>query len=293
MPYTLSHPAAVLLLGRAGLDRRTGAAALPLAAAVAGTLAPDLPYYLPMSAERIPTHSVVGLFTVDIVMGFALYSLWVGVLLQPALWLAPAGVQRRVPLARRVGLRERMASPRQVALIVLAIWLGAFSHLLWDSFTHSGMWATRRWPVLSQVVSGHTIYTWLQSATSILGLGLLALALAMWWVRTPPISPVAKGQGALRGLAAAVIVLAPIYAAWPLIAMTIRWWGSPWWQDWLISALLRYTTALTVVLMGVAVTWHVARWVVNYTRTSHWPPGQTARSTPEPAIMRRQPSQGS
>ena len=66
MPFTLSHPAAVLPL-------RTRAPALPFTALVIGSMTPDAEYYLPFEPfPRRLTHAFVGVPTVDLVLGIAM-----------------------------------------------------------------------------------------------------------------------------------------------------------------------------------------------------------------------------
>ena len=76
MPFTLSHAAAVL----PGI-RRTGAGRGPLAASalVAGSFAPDITYYadtaIPGAMEfGEVTHSVLGVFTVDVLIAALLVA---------------------------------------------------------------------------------------------------------------------------------------------------------------------------------------------------------------------------
>jgi Domain of unknown function (DUF4184) len=65
VPFTLSHPAAVLPL-------RTWTPALPFTALVIGSMTPDAEYYLPFEPfPRRMTHAFVGVPTVDLVLGLA------------------------------------------------------------------------------------------------------------------------------------------------------------------------------------------------------------------------------
>ena len=87
MPFTGSHPAAVIpLLG-------TG---LPASALVIGSMSPDIPYYFPFSTASWPTHSWLGMFTIDPLIGLAAWLLWHGLLSAPALAYAPPDVRCRL-----------------------------------------------------------------------------------------------------------------------------------------------------------------------------------------------------
>ncbi|SFP00961.1 protein of unknown function [Geodermatophilus dictyosporus] len=208
MPFTGSHPAAVLPFLRTGL---------PASALVAGSLAPDLPLYLPGMPEW-PTHGALAVVTLDVVLGGVLWALWHGLLAAPALAAAPAGLRRRV--TARVGLRPRLGSVRAVAALVAALALGAATHVGWDQFTHWWGWGTRRLPLLRAPV-GHLAgedwygYDIAQHASTVLGAVVVAGWLAVWWRRTPagpgdlrdtawPVWAGLLGLGALAGGAAAV-----------------------------------------------------------------------------------------
>jgi hypothetical protein len=67
MPFTGSHPAAVLPFART---------AMPASALVAGSVAPDLPLYLPTPYSAELSHQIVGVLTVDVLAGFLLFALW-------------------------------------------------------------------------------------------------------------------------------------------------------------------------------------------------------------------------
>ena len=82
-----------------------------------------------------------------------------------------------------------MPLPRLFWICVL-IYLGAVTHVAWDSFTHNNGWAVQSFPQLSAVlfkVAGHEVHCFglLQYASSLLGLGLLAWWSWQWYRRAP------------------------------------------------------------------------------------------------------------
>ena len=64
MPFTFAHPAAVLPLRRRFEWLKT----VPL---IVGSVAPDLPYYIPMRFNRLmlDTHTLAGVFWLDVPIG--------------------------------------------------------------------------------------------------------------------------------------------------------------------------------------------------------------------------------
>lgn len=89
MPFTPAHAAAVLPLGRT---------ALPMSALVAGSVAPDLPMFLPGRPGYEVTHSLWGVVTVDVLVAMAALWLWFGLVRDPYADVVP-WVRDRVPAA--------------------------------------------------------------------------------------------------------------------------------------------------------------------------------------------------
>ena len=203
MPFTFAHPAAVL-----PLRRLRPMSAVPL---IIGAMTPDVPYYLPWRIVRhMPetTHTFLGSFTLDLPMGLSLLAfLW---LLRLPL-AAPLGAEAR---AKCLGALERFGSrPLNWALAPLSILIGAWTHLVWDSFTHQDGWMVLRISALSAPVSffsytGELCHV-LQYASSVFGL----VVLAVWFTRLPlPAQESANGGRAGGGplLLAALLTAAAV-----------------------------------------------------------------------------------
>jgi Domain of unknown function (DUF4184) len=183
MPFTLAHPAAVLPL-RGVRYLRT----VPL---IIGALVPDTYDYVPANLSRYlhRAHSFDGSYTICIVLGYAL--------------LAALFVLRR-PLTALLSARARwlcltalapFSSPLEWVFAPIAFVLGAWTHLLWDSFTHIEGSMVLRFAALSATVSigsyHGTVYHVLQYVSSVLGLAVLA-----WWywrLPAPPATPATPG----------------------------------------------------------------------------------------------------
>lgn len=187
MPFTLAHPAAILPLRHVSFLRTA-----PL---VIGAVTPDVPYYLPLGLGgghtlrlRLDTHSLLGSCTVDLALGLALLAAVV-LLREPLTVLLSARgrwlcLQALEPFRRRAG--EWLLAP-------FAILIGVWSHLLWDSFTHSEGWAVRHFAALNDTITigwyTGEIFHLLQYLSSAVGLLILA-----WWYRRLRVPP-----GALAG----------------------------------------------------------------------------------------------
>jgi hypothetical protein len=181
MPFTLAHPAAILPLRQVRFLRTA-----PL---VIGAVTPDLPYYLPLGPGghalrlRLDTHSLIASCTVDLALGLAL--LLAVVLLREPLTVLLSARGRWLCLTalepfRRPGAAWLLAPP--------AILIGVWSHLLWDSFTHSEGWAVRHVAALNDTVTigwyTGEMFHLLQYLSSAFGLLVLA-----WWYRRLHVPP--------------------------------------------------------------------------------------------------------
>jgi hypothetical protein len=174
MPFTFAHPAAVIPLRRFRFLHT-----IPL---IIGSIAPDLPYYVPSRFNRlmVETHTAWGTLWLDLPIGLC-------VLLFAFLLRGPLTVLMS-PRARALSLQsmERFKrQPRHWLWALLAIYIGAWTHLAWDSFTHDNGLMVKRIAALSAPISigayNGTMCHVLQYVSSIAGL----LILAIWYFRLP------------------------------------------------------------------------------------------------------------
>lgn len=168
VPFTLAHPAAVLPLLRRPL--------VP-AALVAGSLSPDVPYFLPLPrsagswyepfVNATTTHAWPGALTVAVPTAGLLLAAW-WVVRPPLRALATAGDPRVAPPE---------GGWRTAWWVVVSLVLGVATHVAWDSFTHGEGAVVQhvawlREPVVGGVSGGRL----LQHLSTALGLAVLA-----WW----------------------------------------------------------------------------------------------------------------
>ncbi|MFD5088558.1 DUF4184 family protein [Kitasatospora sp. NPDC058406] len=181
MPFTLSHPAAVLPLLRAAGERGP----LVASALVAGSLAPDVPFFAESLLPGVYrhgrlTHRWWAVPTVDVAVAAVLVAGWHGLLrgplvgLLPERWAGPAEALT-VRRSRRADLEPRVVSGSDAAWFAASAALGAASHVGWDAFTHGGRLGARLVPALERpVAGGPPLYTVLQYGTSVPALAAVA-----------------------------------------------------------------------------------------------------------------------
>ncbi|MEU3084849.1 DUF4184 family protein [Streptomyces albidoflavus] len=179
MPFTLSHPAAVLPL----LRRPFVPAYL-----VAGAVAPDVPYFLDVLgvSENSPqdwygpflnatqTHSLgVGpMAALPLAIGLvAAYRM----LRAPITALLPSGLH----LPESEPTTGLLAKAHHTMWLLVSALIGIASHLAWDSFTHGdGFLVTHVQPLRASALGGLTVARLLQYAST--AFGLAAVGWHLW-----------------------------------------------------------------------------------------------------------------
>ncbi|MFD3500310.1 DUF4184 family protein [Streptomyces sp. NPDC058676] len=234
MPFTLSHAAAVLPAVRTD---GSGRGRLVPAALVAGSFAPDMTYYAASVVSGAMefgefTHSFAGVFTLDVLVAWALVGLWL-LVREPLVALLPPARQGRVATLSRCGTPRARVRPVSLAWWYVSAALGALTHVVWDAFTHLDRWGMRMFPVLGEKVAGSPLYWYLQYGGSAVAAVVIAVFVGHALRRAPAAEPV--GVPALsvgdRWWAGAVIGGCAVVAA---VQRATRWWdywgstAKPW-----------------------------------------------------------------
>ncbi|SEM53734.1 DUF4184 family protein [Streptacidiphilus jiangxiensis] len=217
MPFTFSHPAAVLPLLREGRGRG------PLIATglVAGSLAPDLPFFLdsPLPGSYglgRSTHRAWAVPTLDVALAAGLAGAWYGLLREPVVALLPQPLAGRVDALTGPARKPADLRPADAAWFAASAAIGAFTHVAWDAFTHHGRWGERHWPALGHRIAGRMpVYQALQWTTSAAGLAALAVAARRPLAETPAAgAPVDDAAVAGRVVVAASTLLGAGHRLW-------------------------------------------------------------------------------
>lgn len=182
MPFTFSHPAAVVPLARWKHFN------LQFSALVIGSMSPDIEYFLYIPRDVQFGHTVCGIFLFCVPAGFILLWIFHRILKFPLLSLLPLSHQERLfPLAEEF----HFAPFKRLAIILLSLIIGAFTHLGWDSLTHHYGWAVKEIPAMNMLIKGtflgsFRIYEILQHGSTLLGGGLLVYWYIKWFRNAPP-----------------------------------------------------------------------------------------------------------
>jgi len=141
MPFTPTHIAAVVPI--AAVCRQ-----LPFSGLAIGCMVPDLPVFCPF-VDYAVLHSPLGVLTNCLPIGIGIFLVFQCLIKIPVVSLLPRWIQDRIGAN---GLPFVLPSFRFVMLVSISIVIGAYTHLIWDSFTHEGRWGTILVPVLNENV---------------------------------------------------------------------------------------------------------------------------------------------
>jgi hypothetical protein len=225
LPFTLSHAAAVLPAVRTD---GTGRGPLVPAVLVAGSFSPDMTYY---AASILPgamefgdvTHSFAGVFTVDVVVAWALVGLWL-LLREPLVALLPVRRQARPATLLHCGAPRARVRPSLAVRWYVSAALGSLTHVVWDAFTHPDRWGMRLFPVLSEEIAGAPLYWYLQYGGSAVAAAVIAAFVVVALRRTPAAAPVGVPLLSVRDRWWAGAVIGGL-AAVAAVQRAARWWA--------------------------------------------------------------------
>lgn len=132
-------------------------------------MVPDLPIFLPFLPDYTNWHSLQGVLTLDLISVLLLLGLFHLLYREPLISLLPAAL---------AGRAAALKPSYRILPIILGAVVGAASHVLWDSFTHS--YASERWGLALfdyEVFGVIRLFRLLQYVSSVVGLGVV-----IWWV---------------------------------------------------------------------------------------------------------------
>lgn len=182
MPFTPTHILAVIPIGR------IWSRPVPFSALVIGSTVPDWPLFISVGPSYHTMHSFKGILTASIPLGFTLYLLFQLLLKRPLFELLPYPLRQRLQVFIKP---PKLLHPKNIASVIIAIAIGAMTHVIWDAFTHHNRWGVKLFPLLEQTV--HTIaganihgYELLQYGSTFIGMPILLLCLVAWFRSSHP-----------------------------------------------------------------------------------------------------------
>ena len=144
-------------------------------------MTPDVGYFFGRFDIATQAHTLVGLIAVCLPTGLVL-QLLIRNLRYSVSYLLPQPHRGALDTLPPVPLH---GSPTTFLFVVISLILGAFTHVLWDSFTHQSGWVVHLFPGLSQVVTiipgiSTELFHLLQHLSTVLGLAALCITYTRW-----------------------------------------------------------------------------------------------------------------
>jgi hypothetical protein len=209
MPFTLSHPAAVIPFCKAASHP------IFLLAMVVGSISPDFGYYLRVFLLATFSHTVVGSVLVCVPVGL-LMLVCIFATRRAILWLVPSRLRLILDKVLQVPSKNKTMFVLQVSFW---IWVGSLTHILWDSFTHKTGWFVEHFHVLRTTFAlrdglEFPVYYILQQASTVIGL-LIVLFFAFRLLREVSPSEEDRKGDSLRYLFWGPLIVASLLIALP------------------------------------------------------------------------------
>lgn len=159
MPFTFSHPAIVLPFLK---NDKLSASAM-----IVGSMSPDFEYFFRMERGELG-HTFVGIFLVDLPLGLVVIFAFHEIMKTAFIENSPVFFQRRLQVLKKFDWFQY--SKNNVLAVLFSFFLGAVSHFLWDSFTHSDGFFVERFAFFYIEIGYFPIYVYAQYICSLIGL---------------------------------------------------------------------------------------------------------------------------
>ena len=173
MPFTFSHPAAVLPLNFFPSKWRS------MTGLIIGSIAPDFEKFMRMRAYDNYSHTWESIFYFSLPLSLILAFLFHQLVRNTLIDHLPTVLQKRLVSYKDFNWVQHFK--KYYVVIILSILVGALSHILWDAFTHNDGRFVKWIPILkNKIVIGSfsmSVYNFLQMFTSVLGAMIIIIAL--------------------------------------------------------------------------------------------------------------------
>jgi hypothetical protein len=160
MPFTLAHPAILLPFFK---NKKLSATAL-----IIGSMSPDFEYFFRMKMQSEISHTFLGIFLIDFPLGFIVIFAFHEIIKRPFIENAPLFIQKRLGVLKNSNWINYFKN--NFLIVVGSFFLGAVSHIFWDSMTHWDGYLVQRIPVFNLEIYLIPLYKIAQHLSSIIGL---------------------------------------------------------------------------------------------------------------------------
>lgn len=156
MPFTFSHPAAVLPLSL--IPKKW----ISVTGLVIGSITPDFEYFFRMEQDSIYSHTWAGIFWFDLPLGLFLVYLFNFLVRKELIENLPEFLNRR--FSKFSVFRRDLNKLSNLLFMLLSLLIGIVSHIIWDKLTHKTV----------NLIDQQEHYTVFWEANSIVGVAVMA-----------------------------------------------------------------------------------------------------------------------
>ena len=212
MPFTFSHPAAVIpakLLPQKWVS---------MTALVIGSVTPDFEYFIRMKNLSKYSHTWGGMFWYDLPIAFLLAFVYHYFVRDSLIDNLPGFLRKRLSRFKNLKWTEYVGQHFWVVFVCFLV--GIASHIAWDGFTHRTGYFVLMYPWLAENTYrfgiGQTRFYVLQQASSLVGMAVVLFAI----LKTPKDESVEKRSIFKYWIVVAIVALAIASAR---ILMGFKW----------------------------------------------------------------------
>jgi len=162
MPFTFSHPAIVL-----PLEKFSGKW-LSMTGLIIGSITPDFEYFIRMKIQSDYSHTIFGALWFNLPLGIFLCFVFHEIVIKELIENLPKSFQMRLHKLKEHNWN--IYFQKNWMIVCLSILIGAYSHILWDAFTHPNTFFVNQLG-LNYCISDYNIplYKILQHASTLIG----------------------------------------------------------------------------------------------------------------------------
>ena len=180
MPFTASHIVAILPI------KKNSRSYFSITGLIIGSMVPDFEFFLRMTLLGYYGHRLTGIFLFDLPVGLLLFWVFRAIIRKPVIEHLPGYWYNRLTL-NDADVKQPIFS-KSVKVVIISIFVGIMTHLLWDGFSHDEenyLARFLKFLLIEVTFMGFTspIYNFIQLISSVLGLiGLF------WYIHTLPVN---------------------------------------------------------------------------------------------------------
>ena len=164
MPFTFSHPAAILPFSKSSRLSQTGL--------IIGSIVPDLEFYFKLRLSENIGHTLTGIFLFDLPIAVLVAFIFHAIIKAPLYEASPMWIKSR--MTAYLNFDWIKSTRKNMVALLLSVCIGIVTHLLLDGITHHDGWAITLFPLLENTLKiGSAVtpfYDILQYGLSVLGL---------------------------------------------------------------------------------------------------------------------------